>query len=157
MDNNTYEQAFQAVQDFIVKREKRAQHEQQTFAKEALKSEEMMHKHWTLTQLHIVSLIHDSEAQLNNTSLAERLQVSKAAITKAVNVLINHHMIESHKKPNNNKELYYTLTVEGEKLAIVHERMHEIAKKRYSKLFEQFTESELETVTRFLKEWSKQI
>lgn len=64
-------------------------------------------------------------------------------------------MIESHKKPNNNKELYYTLTAEGKKLAEVHDRMHEIAKRRYIELFEKFSESELKTVIRFLGEWSK--
>ena len=78
-------------------------------------------------------------------------------MTKAVNVLTKHGMIESHKKPNNNKELYYTLTDEGKKLADVHDRMHEIAKQRYIELFDRFSESELETVIRFLNEWSKHI
>ncbi|WP_372708720.1 MarR family transcriptional regulator [Bacillus sonorensis] len=157
VENSTYEQAFQAVQEFILKREKRAQHEQQTLAKEAFQNDEGMHKNWTLTQLHIVSIINESETQVNNALLAAQLHVSKAAITKAVNVLMKHNMIESHKKPNNNKELYYTLTEEGKKLARVHDRMHEIAKQRYSSLFAQFSESELQTVIRFLYEWAKHI
>ncbi|MED2941692.1 MarR family transcriptional regulator [Bacillus swezeyi] len=157
VENSAYEQAFQAVQDFIIRREKRAQHEQQALAKEAFKADDPMRKHWTLTQLHIVSIINESEAHVNNASLAAQLHVSKAAITKAVNVLMKHQMIESHKKPHNNKELYYTLTEEGKKLAVVHDRMHEIAKQRYIELFERFSESELQTVTRFLNEWSKYI
>ncbi|ASB90798.1 MarR family transcriptional regulator [Bacillus sonorensis] len=155
MENSIYEQAFQAVQDFILNREKRTQHVQQELAKEALKGEENLPQHWTITQLHIVSLINDGQSLVNNAYLAEKLHVSKAAITKATTVLLKHGMIESRKKPNNNKELYYTLTEEGEKLAAVHDRMHEIAKKRYIALFEQFSEAELETVIRFLGEWSK--
>lgn len=157
VENKTYEQAFQAVQDFILKREKRAQHEQQAFAKEAFQEDDSIRKHWTLTQLHIISLISENEADVNNAFLAAKLQISKAAVTKAVNVLTKHGMIESHKKPNNNKELYYRLTDEGKKLADIHDRMHEIAKQRYIELFERFSESELETVIRFLNEWSKHI
>lgn len=83
VENKTYEQAFQAVQDFILKREKRAQHEQQAFAEEAFQEEESMRKHWTLTQLHIISLISESEADVNNAFLAAKLQISKAAVTKS--------------------------------------------------------------------------
>lgn len=155
VENNIHKEAFEAVQDFILKREKRMQHEQQKVAEEAFKGEEHLRQHWTLTQLHIVSVINDSEALVNNAYLAEQLHVSKAAITKATNVLMKRSMIESQKKPNNNKELYYTLTAEGKKLAEIHDRMHEIAKQRYIELFEQFSESELKTVIRFLGEWSK--
>lgn len=103
VENKTYEQAFQAVQDFILKREKRAQHEQQALAKEAFQEDDSIRKHWTLTQLHIISLISENEADVNNAFLAAKLQISKAAVTKAVNVLTKHGMIESHKNRTTTK------------------------------------------------------
>lgn len=71
VENNIHEQVFEAVQDFVLKREKRMQDEQQKAAEEAFKGEEHLRQHWTLTQLHIVSVINDSEALVNNAYLAE--------------------------------------------------------------------------------------
>ncbi|QPA31682.1 MarR family transcriptional regulator [Thermaerobacillus caldiproteolyticus] len=156
MTNTIHEQAFQAVQDFVIKRERKIQTRQSMVDKIAYDLKDLK-KNWTITQLHIVSLINSNNNPVNNTFLANKLNISKAAVSKAISVLMKHNILSSHKNENNNREIYYTLTEEGKRLAAIHDQMHEIVKNRYIQLFKQFSDSELEIVIKFLNEWSKLI
>jgi len=156
MTNAIHEQAFQAVQDFVMKRERKIQTRQSMEDKIAYDFKDLK-KNWTITQLHIVSLINSNNNQANNTFLANKLNISKAAVSKAIRVLMKHNMISSHKNENNKREIYYSLTEEGKRLAAIHDQMHEIVKNQYIQLFKQFSDAELEIVIKFLNEWSKLI
>ncbi len=91
--------------------------------------EEAIVSDWTLTQLHIVAVIKE-KGKANNIMLSEILNVSKPAITKAVKKLLEHNILEKkHNKKIIKKEVYYLLTKSGEMLALIHNRLHEQAKK----------------------------
>ncbi|AKR39056.1 MarR family transcriptional regulator [Bacillus cereus] len=154
MTNLVHKQTLKAIEDFVITREKK-KYASQEMIKELVSDYENINKNWTLTQLHIVSVIHESKQQMNNTLLSMELNISKATISKAIRVLIDNRILLTHQNTDNKKEIFYTLTDKGIQLAIVHKKLHKIAHKRYSELFQQFDDSELQVVTKFLEAWKQ--
>lgn len=155
MINKIHEQTLQAIEHLIIKREKSHQH-QQDLANQMIENSIVLDRKWSITQLHVLSLIGSSN-ETNNTVLAQTLNISKPAITKAINILIDQGMIVTTKKPNNNKEVYYVLTDKGQQLTAIHDKLHKIAEERYIQLFNLFSEQELHVVIRFLTKWAEQL
>lgn len=143
MIRDNKEQVLKALQEFITTRE----------SLQKLESTNMKNYlfgvSWTLTQLHIVALLQ-RDGMLNNTSLAEKLNVSKPAITKAMKNLLEHHIVAIKQMEGNKKEIHYILTDKGNELALLHEQLHEEAKSQYLKLLESFSDEQLETINTFL-------
>ena len=154
MTNLVHKQTLKAIEDFVITREKK-KYASQEMIKELASEYENINKSWTLTQLHIVSVIHESKQQMNNTLLSMELNISKATISKAIRVLIDNKILLTHQNTDNKKEIFYTLTDKGIQLAIVHKKLHKIAHERYSELFQQFDNSELQVVTKFLEAWKQ--
>ncbi|HGE5805043.1 MarR family transcriptional regulator [Bacillus cereus] len=154
MTNIVHEQTLKAIEDFVITREKK-KYASQEIIKELVSESENIKKNWTLTQLHIVSVIHESKQHMNNTLLSMELNISKATISKAIRVLIDNKILLTHQNIDNKKEIFYTLTDEGIQLAIIHNKLHKIAHERYIKLFQQFNDSELQIITNFLDAWKE--
>jgi len=150
MSSNKRKEAIEAVQHFIMNREKSLR-TQNTLIESAVDSNSV--KKWTMTQLHILSLVKRHPGQLNNTSLAAELKLSKPAITKAINTLIQHHLIVAVKKTDNLKEIYYEVTDQGEQLAAEHDKLHYQAEEKYYDLFSHFNDNEIDVIIRFLNMW----
>ncbi|UHH06887.1 MarR family transcriptional regulator [Bacillus subtilis] len=148
-----HDELFQAIQQFALKRDKRVWQKVQIPSSQHL---DHLKKDWTLTQLHIVSCLHTSK-NVNNSFLASRLHISKAAVSKAIQALLKHNIITVTKKPGNKKEIFYTLTESGKELAGLHERLHQKAKEQYKQLFNKFSIDELKTVTAFINLWINHI
>ncbi|NRF42564.1 MarR family transcriptional regulator [Bacillus subtilis] len=151
MNNSIHDELFQAIQQFALKRDKRVWQKVQIPSSQHL---DHLKKDWTLTQLHIISCLHTSK-NVNNSFLASRLHISKAAVSKAIQALLKHNIITVTKKPGNKKEIFYTLTESGKELAGLHERLHQKAKEQYKQLFNEFSIDELKTVTAFINLWIK--
>lgn len=112
---------------------------------------------YTLTQLHIVSLIHQNPMGCNNTYLAEHLKISKPAVTKAVKKLIENNAIDGCHKEGDRKSIYYSLTSSGRELAERHDAYHDQVMERYHELLDLFNTTEMEVITRFLTEWKQRL
>ncbi|MGR3779251.1 MarR family transcriptional regulator [Bacillus paramycoides] len=95
MTNIVHEQTLKAIEDFVITREKK-KYASQEMIKELVSESENINKNWTLTQLHIVSVIHESKQQMNNTLLSMELNISKATISKAIRVLIDDKILLTH-------------------------------------------------------------
>lgn len=149
---NKKEEAMKALEQLIQEREAADRNRKaiKVGDKEAAVSE------WTLTQLHIVAVIKE-KGKANNTTLAESLNISKPAITKAIKKLLEHHMIEKTQQKGNKKEVYYLLTQPGKLLAALHEQLHERAEMSYLRIFEKFNTDELETIIKFLNVMTENI
>ncbi|MFP7175510.1 MarR family transcriptional regulator [Priestia filamentosa] len=150
-----HREVVQAIECLIMTREKKVQN-RQAIANKLAQDVSSADKKWTITQLHIVSLINRHK-DVNNTFLANELKISKPAVSKAIHILIQYAIVIAHKNEGNNKETFYSLTSEGVKLATIHDKMHEITKEKYLKLLNKFSDSELKIIIRFLDEWAKQI
>jgi len=146
------EEALESLQHLITERE--AAQKRKRVDKSG--KEEAFVLDWTLTQLHIVATIKE-KGMANNTYLSENLKLSKPAITKAVKKLLQQNILMKIQQEDNKKEVYYLLTESGEKLALVHNQLHEKARIRYLSILDNFNIVELETIIKFLNAVTKNI
>ena len=102
----------------------------------------------TNTQEHILMLVADEA--LTNSVLAKKLNVSQAAITKAVKPLLSQRMLETYRDENDARVLYYRLTEIGKPVALEHEHHHQHTLHTYEDVLSKFTKNEQGVISRFL-------
>ena len=102
----------------------------------------------TNTQEHILMLVADEA--LTNSVLAKKLNVSQAAITKAVKPLLSQGMLETYRDENDARVLYYRLTEIGKPIALEHQHHHQHTLHTYEDVLSKFTKKEQGVISRFL-------
>ena len=102
----------------------------------------------TNTQEHILMLVADEA--LTNSVLAKKLNVSQAAITKAVKPLLSQRMLETYRDENDARVLYYRLTEVGKPIALEHQHHHQHTLHTYEDVLSKFTKNEQGVISRFL-------
>lgn len=102
----------------------------------------------TNTQEHILMLVVDEA--LTNSVLAKKLNVSQAAITKAVKPLLSQGMLETYRDENDARVLYYRLTEIGKPIALEHQHHHQHTLHTYEDVLSKFTKNEQGVISRFL-------
>ena len=102
----------------------------------------------TNTQEHILMLL--SEESLTNSELARRLNVSQAAVTKAIKSLVKEGMLETSRDPKDARVVFYQLTELARPVAAEHHHHHEHTLSAYEQVANQFTPNEQEIIQRFL-------
>ena len=102
----------------------------------------------TNTQEHILMLL--SEESLTNSELARRLNVSQAAVTKAIKSLVKEGMLETSRDPKDARVIFYQLTELARPVAAEHHHHHEHTLSAYEQVASQFTPNEQEVIQRFL-------
>ena len=102
----------------------------------------------TNTQEHILMLVADEA--LTNSVLAKKLNVSQAAITKAVKPLLSQGMLETYRDENDARVLYYRLTEIGKPIAVEHQHHHQHTLHTYEDVLSKFTKNEQGIISRFL-------
>ena len=103
----------------------------------------------TNTQEHILMLL--SEESLTNSDLAKKLNVSQAAVTKAVKSLVRQEMLQAFKDKRDARVTFYRLTKSAQPIAKEHQHHHAHTLETYQKLAEQFSASEQATISKFLE------
>ena len=102
----------------------------------------------TNTQEHILMLL--SQESLTNSDLAKRLNVSQAAVTKAVKALVEQKMLETFKDEKDARVTFYRLTDLARPIAEEHQHHHVHTLDTYQRLAEQFSSDEQEVIVRLL-------
>ena len=102
----------------------------------------------TNTQEHILMLL--SQESLTNSELAKRLNVSQAAVTKAVKALVEQKMLETFKDKKDARVTFYRLTDLARPIAEEHQHHHVHTLETYQRLAEQFSSDEQEVIVKFL-------
>ena len=102
----------------------------------------------TNTQEHILMLL--SEESLTNSELARRLNVSQAAVTKAIKSLVKEGMLETSRDPKDARVIFYQLTDLARPVAAEHHHHHEHTLSAYEQVANQFTPNEQEVIQQFL-------
>ena len=103
----------------------------------------------TNTQEHILMLL--SEESLTNSELAKRLNVSQAAVTKAIKSLIKQEMLEPFKNQKDTRVIFYRLTELAKPVAVEHHHHHQHTLEIYEKIANQYTPNEQATIQKFLE------
>ena len=99
----------------------------------------------TNTQEHILMLL--SEESLTNSELARRLNVSQAAVTKAIKSLVKEGMLETSKDPKDARVIFYQLTDLARPIAEEHHHHHEHTLLTYEQVATQFTPNEQKVIS----------
>ena len=102
----------------------------------------------TNTQEHILMLL--SQESLTNSDLAKRLNVSQAAVTKAVKSLVEQKMLETFKDKKDARVTFYRLTDLARPIAEEHQHHHVHTLETYQRLAEKFSSDEQEVIVKFL-------
>lgn len=102
----------------------------------------------TNTQEHILMLL--SQESLTNSDLAKRLNVSQAAVTKAIKALVEQKMLQTFKDKKDARVTFYRLTDLARPIAEEHQHHHVHTLDTYQRLAEQFSSDEQEVIVKFL-------
>lgn len=103
----------------------------------------------TNTQEHILMLL--AEEMLTNSDLSKKLNVSQAAVTKAVKSLINQGMLETFKDKKDARVTFYRLTELAQPIAYEHEHHHAHTLETYQSLLDRFSQDEQQAIEKFLE------
>lgn len=109
----------------------------------------------TNTQEHILMLL--SHERLTNSDLAKRLNISQAAVTKAIKYLVSQGMLASVKNKEDARVTYFELTDIAKPVAKEHTHHHDATLAVYKNLCHQFSEDEQDVIARFLKVFSDEL
>ena len=109
----------------------------------------------TNTQEHILMLL--SEGRKTNSELAKTLNVSQAAVTKAVKTLVKEGMLEAKKDKDDGRVTYFVLTQEAQPIAQEHEEHHQETLGVYRSVLDQFDSQERQVIGRFLTTLAEKI
>ncbi|MEN1966644.1 MarR family transcriptional regulator [Lentibacillus sp. N15] len=108
------------------------------------------------SEVHCIESI-EKNRDANLTKLAESLYMTRGAISKLTKRLINKGLIESYRKPDNKKEIYYRLTEQGKVIFNIHEELHKEFQERDKAVFENVTKEEVDTMLRFVESYRRHL
>ncbi|MFB8374287.1 MarR family transcriptional regulator [Paenibacillus taichungensis] len=106
-----------------------------------------------LTAVHMIDCIGRHEP-INNTGIAEAMNLSKASITKIGNKLLEEGFVKRTKMNDNKKESYFRLSPQGKKIFELHERLHVLEAERFSRSLDKYSEPELKIIHQFFQDSS---
>ena len=89
--------------------------------------------------------------------MAKTLNVSQAAVTKAVKTLVKEGMLEAKKDKDDGRVTYFVLTQEAHPIAQEHEEHHQETLGVYRSVLDQFDNQERQVIGRFLTTLAEKI
>lgn len=106
-----------------------------------------------MTSIHAIDCIGKNEP-INCTSIAERMCLSKASITKIGNKLLKDGLVKRKHMNANKKEIYFMLTEKGRTIYELHLQIHRMEEEKFHHSLEAYHSEELQVIERFLKDLS---
>ncbi|WP_207671264.1 MarR family transcriptional regulator [Paenibacillus cymbidii] len=103
-----------------------------------------------LTSVHVIDCIGNNEP-INNTSIAEKMNLSKASISKISHKLLQQGFIKRSQMIDNKKEVYFTLSPKGKKIFELHVTMHKLIEERFITVLNSLSESEIQATLKFFQ------
>lgn len=108
------------------------------------------------SEVHCIDYI-GSHDQVNVTKLSEAFRMTTGGITKITKKLIEKNVIQSYKKADNKKEVYFTLTEQGTQIFQMHEALHSQFEKRDQAVFDRLTDEEYDSILRFTEAYGRHL
>lgn len=104
-----------------------------------------------LAEAHCIDKIGSMD-YANVTKVAAEMGMTRGAISKISKKLLNKKLIDSYQKPDNNKEIYFCLTEQGQKVYIEHKKCHAQARQEKLAILSTYSEDEQSIILRFLND-----
>lgn len=108
------------------------------------------------SEVHCIEYI-GRNADSNVTRLAESFYVTRGAISKITKKLIKKGAVESYRKQDNKKEIYFRLTGQGKAVYKIHEELHKEFQERDRAVFEQITEGQFDGMLLFVEKYGRHL
>ncbi|HCH49672.1 MAG TPA: MarR family transcriptional regulator [Proteus sp.] len=103
---------------------------------------------YSLTELHVIHCIGE-ESMRNLTTISEYMAMTRGAISKICHRLQKKGAIEKMKMADNQKEVFFILTSEGQRLFKAHEVLHQQSQTQWAALFDKYNGAEKQVIQRF--------
>lgn len=113
-------------------------------------------KDYKSSEIHCIEYI-GRNADCNVTKLAEAFYMTSGAISKLTKKLINKDIIESYKKADNKKEIYFKLTEQGKIIYEIHEELHKEFEERDKVIFDETSEEQLDNMLSFVERYGRHL
>lgn len=104
-----------------------------------------------LAEVHCIDWIGRID-HANVTKVANEMGMTRGGISKISQKLLKKGLIESYQRPENNKEIYYRLTKNGQHVYHEHKKCHSKAKQEKLVLLSTYSDKEQVTILRFLND-----
>ena len=104
-----------------------------------------------LAEVHCIDKIGSTEFA-NVTKIAAEMGMTRGAISKISKKLLNKELIDTYQKPVNNKEIYFCLTEQGQKVYDEHKKCHNQAQEEKLAILTTYSEYEQSIILRFLND-----
>lgn len=104
-----------------------------------------------LAEAHCIDKIGSMDYS-NVTKVAAEMSMTRGAISKITKKLLSKNLIDSYQKPENNKEIYFCLTEQGEKVYTEHKKCHMQARQEKLAILSTYSEVEQAIILRFLND-----
>lgn len=88
----------------------------------------------------------------NVTKIAAEMGMTRGAISKISRKLLNKKLIDTYQKPENNKEIYFCLTEQGQKVYDEHKKCHNQSLEEKLAILSTYSEYEQSIILRFLND-----
>jgi DNA-binding MarR family transcriptional regulator len=109
-----------------------------------------------ITSVHVIDCIGRHEP-INSTAIAERMELSKASITKISGKLLADGLVKRTQLKDNRKEIYFRLTVRGRKVFELHNRLHQTEAARFQLFLDRYSDEELTVIRHFLQDFNVEL
>jgi len=110
----------------------------------------------TNSELEVIELIAADDFP-NVTKLAEKLYITRGAVSKITKKLIEKKLIASFQRAENKKEIYFELTDRGLAINERHQALHERFLDEEHELFAQLSAAEVADVLTFLGKYNQHL
>lgn len=117
-------------------------------------NQELQNLRLSLAELHVIDCIERNE-MLNTTAIAAKLNITKGGISKITAKLIKKGMIETQRRGDNLKEVYFTVKPLGKKIFSIHEKLHKLIEKEFAARFCTYSAEELYSSGKFLDDLNR--
>jgi DNA-binding MarR family transcriptional regulator len=115
------------------------------------KEENLPEYHYT--EIKCIALIGIME-EANVTKLSEASYMTRGGISKTIKKLLKYDVIESYRKPENKKEIYYKLTDSGIAIFEKYKKFTNVQNEKYKIVFNQLNEQEKVIIINFLEKFN---
>ena len=108
---------------------------------------------YNYSEIHTIAAIGNLE-EPNVTNIANRMNVTRGAISKITKKLLAQNLIEAYQQDGNRQKIFFRLTESGRFLYDEHEKRHNLWLKRDDAFIKQFDKETVKLVEAFMTEFN---
>lgn len=118
-----------------------------------LTENEALHS-YSRSEIYVIAAIGDISSP-NVSAIAQKLKMTKGAVSKITKKLCSYNVIEACTAPGNKQKIFFKLTASGAFLYEEHDKRSKLWLERDKKFLSQFSYQELQGISRFMSQYNQ--